>query len=185
MELTTITMVEKSTVRATHTIDSAGAIQPFLQMLQTPGFGDDNGINPVSSRKHVLVEARRGQKDLLLVLDLCGDETTATRAGRLKGESNGIAADLGDLRTLVDQLRRHTPGARIFGTRVCGLTKEFAKSVNNFQKVHMVFFCNGAGDTESMSRLCNQWKAQVNTGVAGGAVVAGGAATAGGIVHME
>lgn len=76
--------LKQKTVQATYPypIDSAGAIQ---RMLQTPGVGDDNGINLVSSRKHLLVEARRGRTHLLLVLDLCGDETS---------ESNGIAADL-------------------------------------------------------------------------------------------
>lgn len=154
LQVTVFTVLGKRTITTQldlGVMDIAG----FLQGLQTPGVGRDNGINPRSSRRHVLVEVRAAGKHLLSVLDLCGDETSEVRAGPLRGESNSIASDLVMLRALVARKLqwKYTPPLLARG---CGLTRHFARHLGNFLNVHVVFFCDG--DAESMSRLCYEWK---------------------------
>lgn len=153
---TVTTILAKSMTKVVSEVGAAG-ITLFLQGLQRPGVADDNGINRTSSRKHVLVEVHTLAGGVLFaVLDLCGDETNVVRGGRLQESSNKIAGDLEALRRMVLRCEIR-PGGRILGSRECALTFAVGRLLQCFEKVHVVFFCDGLGDQESIARLCGQW----------------------------
>lgn len=172
LDVTVHTMLASKTVKVLDQIATPPDIGVFLEKLQTPGVGADNGINQASSRRHVLIEVRAGVKRVLSVLDLCGDESSDIREGPLRVESDAIAKDLVALRTLVmDKFqKRNNAGLPIPGNgRGRDLTRRFVDQLPHFEKINFIFFCNGGGEAGSVSKLCGEWTAKKVGSEAGGA----------------
>lgn len=145
-------------------LSTHGEVEGLVQSLQIPGVSKSNGLNARSSRRHVLVEVAVAtptahRLPIFTLLDLCGDETSQTRTGELQAESKIISQDLVSLRTLVIQeTLQLTPQCRqgIIG-RDCQLTRSFTRCLPYFPKVHLVFFCDGPGERESVAGMCGDW----------------------------
>lgn len=116
------------------------------------------------------MEVLAGGKHILTVVDLCGDETVETRLGLLQAQSKKTTGDLVELRTLaVQSLKwKFMSGDPIVGGLGCNLTREIARQLIHFPNIHVVFFCDGEGDVESVSRLCAEWKPRTGGGGGGG-----------------
>lgn len=162
LDIIVYTMLRSKAMRENYRISEHKDIELFLQKLQIPEVADDNGINKTSSRRHILINITVGQKQLISVLDLCGDETHETRTGRLKDESTAIAADLAALRVLVTQhlnvhdldIKTSIPG----GGRGCYLTMAFVRQLPFCKKLDIAFFCDGSGSVTSIRKLCGEWR---------------------------
>lgn len=91
-------------------------------------------------------------------------------------QSKKTAGDLVQLRTLVAQSLKwkYHPGDPIFGGLGCNLTRKIARQLIHFPHIHVLFFCDGEGDVESVSRLCSEWKPRTGGAGVQKADVAGG-----------
>lgn len=101
LHVTIPTLLGKQTLTQNMTLRDT-ELPSFLEHGQSPCVGDDNGVNPKSSQRHVVVEVRAAGHHLLSLLDLCGNETSDIRVGPLKRGSGSIAGDLVKLRLEVE-----------------------------------------------------------------------------------
>lgn len=156
-------------------LDNDLEIEQFMQNLIKHIPNSENGINHVSSRRHVVIDVFSEGLLILAILDLCGDESSEIRSRLARDdpgykESKHIANDLFFLRSLVSDLRLHMvsrlPNAEsrrakgIMG-RGCALTGGFLSRLMLAPKVHVVMFGNGEGVKKNFIRSLDVWKPMV------------------------
>lgn len=126
----------------------------------------ENGVNTLSSRRHVLMDALSQGLPILSGLHLCRDESSDVR-DRFGRDSPGCkegelkAKDLLSLRTVLSELKLdkvfRVPSVKVrraggIKGRGCALTGGFFSHLTLVPKVQLISFGNGAGDRKNVIR---------------------------------
>lgn len=149
-------------------ITSPAQVNEFVEAWDTTQRTGNNGYNPLSSRWHSLVDGFTvtNGRQVLSLLDLCGDECSVVRAGPLQQESTRIAGDLEKLRTLVSKLKlaqrvSKVPAAKFKANkgRDSSLTRAVVHRLRSgvFDNLHVMLF-GGNGAVQRIKRTCDMWK---------------------------